>query len=409
MRPQMAFVSPVFMFPNDTGGRIRTTNILRGLKDGAFDVTLLCPASDEQKIEWADELRTVCDHLVAWRPPAKRPRWIRAFDLFAQLPVSVTPDQDRNAQASVLRSLTQGSFDVAVFDFVHASVLLPAQIDMATVCFTHNVEAEIFARHAAQASRAAMRYIWTKQHAKMRRFEGRSLKRFTSVIAVSERDASQFRESYEIAMPTTIPTGVDLDYFAWQAPPAIEHDHPPTVAFVGSMDWDANIDGVRHFLMAVWPLIQNTIPESRFTVIGRNPPATLLDAARNLKGVSFTGFVDDVRPYMRQAHVSVIPLRVGGGTRIKAFEAMAMGCPIVSTSIGIEGLDVIDGEHYMRRDSPADQAAGVIELLRDATLRNDISRRARRCVEENFGHRVAARVFEEACLSALAMHADSKN
>src|SRR6185295_7599695 len=159
------------------------------------------------------------------------------------------------------------------------------------------------------------------------------------------------------------------------------------------MDWDANVDGIRHFLTESWPLIQAERPDAQFVVVGRRPPAALVEQARALRGVRFTGFVDDVRPYVRAAHAFVIPLRIGGGTRIKAFEAMAMGCPVVSTGIGIEGLDVTPDEHFLLCTDAASQARAVLELLKDAALRQGLAGRARECVESRFGHRVAAQVF----------------
>jgi glycosyltransferase involved in cell wall biosynthesis len=140
-------------------------------------------------------------------------------------------------------------------------------------------------------------------------------------------------------------------------------------------------------------------------VVGRDPPASLRALAHATSGISFTGFVDDVRPYVRAAHVCTIPLRIGGGTRIKAFEAMAMGCPVVSTSIGIEGLEVRDGDHFLKRDLATEQAAAIVGLLHDRAWRDRLSRHARDCVEQHFGHRVAARAFEHACQTAMAVHA----
>ncbi|MFL6661785.1 MAG: glycosyltransferase [Rhizobacter sp.] len=399
-RPRLAFVSPLFLFPNDAGGKIRTTNILRGLKDGAFDVTLISPATAEQQGEWAGELQRVCDRFVAWQPARVRPRWQRALALLGALPVNVAADRTAPALATVHKTLATERFDVAVFDFVHAAVLRPPRLDAATVCFTHNVEAEIFARHATQAKGALMRRVWASQHRKMQRFEQESLRGFDAVVAVSERDAKHFRERQGVANAAVIPTGVDLDFFAWQAPPPADARTPPTVVFTGSMDWSANIDGVQFFLDEVWPLVIAQVPQARFVVVGRNPPSSLVERARG-QAVTFTGFVDDVRPHVHGAHVFVIPLRVGGGTRIKAFEAMAMGCPMVSTAIGIEGLDVVDGEHYLCRDAPDAQASAIVDLLGNAELRGRLSVQARRCVEAQFGHRVAAAVFEQICLGAL--------
>ncbi len=411
-RPRLAFVSPNFLFPNDTGGRIRTTNILRGMKGGAFDITLIGPAAQEQQSTWATELRSACDHFSPWTPTRARARWERALDLAGPLPVNVAADRTSAGVSAVRKALHDQRFDLVVFDFVHAAVLRPDRMTEASVCFTHNVEAEIFRRHATQASNPVMRGIWSSQHAKMARFERDALRRFTSVVAVSERDAAFFREHYGIESVETIPTGVDLDFFAWKEPPLIDDAHAPTVVFTGSMDWDANIDGIKHFLAQSWPIVLAERPDARFVIVGRRPPSALVDQVRASQGVTLTGFVDDVRPHVHAAHAFVIPLRVGGGTRIKAFEAMAMGCPVVSTSIGIEGLDITPDEHFLLRDDAAGLARGVLELLAGEERRRALSRRARQCVEMRFGHRVAAQAFEQICLraveaSAIPAHIDA--
>jgi polysaccharide biosynthesis protein PslH len=399
-RRRLAFVSPVFLLPADTGGRIRTRNVLRGLRGGAFEVTLASPATGAQQVQHGDELRMLCDHFVPWRPAAERPRWLRAFDLLGELPVNVVPDARGGGRAAVQHLLRDGQFDVVVFDFVHTAVLVPQPCPAPAVCFTHNVEAEIFARHSRTAGHAPMRRVWASQAAKMRRYEAASLRCFERVIAVSERDARHFADDYALPRVEVIPTAVDLEFFAWQMPPAVGSAHPPTVAFTGSMDWAANVDGVQHFLDVVWPRVVARRPDARFVVVGRNPPPALVKAARTLPGVHFPGFVDDVRPHVRAAHAFAIPLRVGGGTRIKAFEAMAMGIPVVSTAIGIEGLDVRPDEHFLLRETGAEQAEALLALFDDAMLRERLSRAARERVESHFGHLAVARVFEQICLRA---------
>jgi polysaccharide biosynthesis protein PslH len=399
VRPRLAFVSPVFLFPADTGGRIRTTNILRGLKGGEFDVTLLMPVGKRAQEEWAGSIATLCDQLVAWTPTPQRPRWRRAGDLLSPLPVNVVADRRPAALRAVADLLGSKAFDIVVFDFVHSAALRPANVNAATLCFTHNVEAEIFERHAAQARGFAMRRIWASQARKMRRFEADVLPKFTGVVAVSQRDAEALRARYGVSLLEVIPTGVDLDYFRW-SPPRTD-DGVPRVVFTGSMDWDANVDGISHFLMHIWPLIRLQLPKAQFVVVGRNPPSALLDKARTTSGVVFTGFVDDVRPHVYAADVFVIPLRVGGGTRIKAFEAMAMGRAVVSTSIGIEGLGLEADQHFLQRDDAAGFADAVVALLRDLQARTALAERARAFVEEWFGHIAAAKAFERACQNAL--------
>lgn len=401
-KPRLAFVSTVFLQPEDAGGKIRSSNILRGLKGGAFETTLISPGTPALAVQWASELARLADHFVHWPQPGSRPRWMRALDLMRRVPVNVSHEATAAARATVERALAESGFDVVVFDFVHATELMPAGLKLASVCFTHNVEAEIFERHAQNSRGTAMGWVWASQAIKMRRYERESLNRYTSVIAVSDRDAKQFAKDCGLPDVSVIPTAVDLDFFSWSEPLREPLNHRPTVVFTGSMDWMANVDGVAYFLAEVWPLVLARLPDARFVVVGRNPPAALLRQAQDAKGVEFTGFVDDVRPHVRGAQAFVIPLRVGGGTRIKAFEAMAMGCPVVSTSIGIEGLDVEAEHHYLLRDTPGALAQGVIDLLTNPALRMGVSEAARQVVEQRFGHMAAARVFEGICQKAMA-------
>ncbi|PTT87266.1 hypothetical protein DBR42_12050, partial [Pelomonas sp. HMWF004] len=173
---KVAFISPVFLHPADAGGKIRTGNILRGLKEsGQFDLTLLSPATPAQQRQWQAELDRQCHRFVGWAPSAAVPRWRRAPDLLSPLPINVAADRTPAAMAAVQALLAAETFDVVVFDFVHAAVLWPAGLTGATVCFTHNVEAEIFERHAKTAASAPLRWLWASQAGKMRRFEREAL------------------------------------------------------------------------------------------------------------------------------------------------------------------------------------------------------------------------------------------
>jgi glycosyltransferase involved in cell wall biosynthesis len=400
-KPRLAFISPLFLFPNDAGGKIRTTNILRGMKGGAFHIVLAMPATGDQVREWMPQIDAICDELIVWQPSPPRPRWRRALDLLNRLPVNIVNDRTPAATSAVAELAADSNIDILVFDFVHSAVTRPESMSAVSVCFTHNVEAEIFARHAEKASSVIWRKIWAALYVKMKRFEGKVLRAFDTVIAVSERDVLAFKNEYGVADALAIPTGVDLDFFAYRRPPAIDESNPPRVVFTGSMDWAANIDGVQFFLTEVWPRVLAAIPNAVFVVVGRNPPAGLLATARTCKQVEFTGFVDDVRPYVHAAHAFIIPLLVGGGTRIKAFEAMAMGCPVVSTSIGIEGLDAREDVDYLKKDDAASISAAIVELIESETLRDRLSSSARALVEQRFGHKVAANVFEQICLGSL--------
>ena len=346
------------------------------------------------RTRFAAEISAVCDRFVSWPEPRRGRafRVARLRHLVSRVPVPVATDRSRPGRRVVADELANGA-DVVVFDFLHSTVLAPAGLAVPSVLFTHNVESEIFRRHADLAKNPVKKTIFRDQLRKMERFESAALHRFHTVVAVSGRDADCFRESFGLARAEVIPTGVDTDFFAYTPP-----GDSRAVAFTGSMDWLANIDGVDWFLEQVWDRVVREVPGARFKVIGRNPPAHLIEKAR-AKGLpwDFTGFVDDVRPHVRGCSAYAIPLRVGGGTRLKAFEAMALGCPVVSTSIGVEGLPVEPDRHYLRADSAPDFAATLVRLLREAGLRERLAHEARRHVEEGFSFLRVARTFEEIC------------
>jgi glycosyltransferase involved in cell wall biosynthesis len=230
----------------------------------------------------------------------------------------------------------------------------------------------------------------------MWRYERTTLERFDGVVAVSTRDRDFFVKEYGLDNVSVIPTGVDLDFFAYKSPPPGRE-----IVFTGSMDWLANQDGIEYFMDDVWPLITARVPDARMTVVGRSAPPALVEraAARGLAW-SFTGFVDDVREYMHRANAYVIPLRVGGGTRIKAYEAMASGCPVVSTTIGVEGLPLQSGSHYLLADDAAALAARICELLENHDRATALARNARAYMESRFSFVVAAAAFEHICVKA---------
>ncbi len=391
--PRLLVISPRFLFPMDQGGKIRTANILKRMKGGAFELTLASPAPQES-VQFQEDIARVCDAFVSWPEPSAS-RLLRVAALLDRAPVAAAADRSSAGRAVIAQALAAKP-DVVLVDFPHAAVLLPdGALEPASVIFTHNVEAEIF---------ELWRLVWREQSRKMRRFEGDALRRFDSVIAVSTRDGKALTALYDLKRVETIDTGVDLDFYGFA--PA-ERALPfggsgGTVVFTGAMDWRANIDGIEFLMDEVWPIVIRARPDANAVIVGRNPPADLIAKARE-RGLAweFTGFVDDIRPYVAAGHVYVIPLRVGSGTRIKAFEAMSMGRPVVSTTVGVEGLDVTHGAHYLAADTAEAFAAAILRLLDDAGLRERLARAARARVEERFSWSHVARQFEDICLRAL--------
>ncbi len=391
MKRRLLVVSPRFLFPLDQGGRIRTANTLRHMKGGAFHITLVSPAPADAD-RWQADIATVCDEFRSW--PEPRPsRLGRIAALFGNLPVAVASDVS-DAGRRVVRDAIAEKPDAVLVDFPHAAVLLPPVLPAASIIFTHNVEAEIFERQIA-LTKPPMRWVWRHEAKKMRRFEGDVLRAFDTVIAVSERDAKALEAQYAIPKVHPVQTGVDVEYYAWVSPQSVTP--PPsdggTLVFTGAMDSRSNIEGIQFLLREVWPRILAARPKANALIVGRNPPTALVAEAKS-RGFdwSFSGYVDDVRPFVAKAHA-------------KVFEAMAMGAPVVSTGLGVEGLAITPGEHYLRADDAQAFADAVIALFADPARRQTLSSAARTLVETRFSWTAVTGAFEAICLRADAKNA----
>jgi glycosyltransferase involved in cell wall biosynthesis len=288
---------------------------------------------------------------------------------------------------------------VLVCDFLAPSPNVPDALPCATLLFQHNVEALIWQRHWQVARNPVTKaYLWD-QWRKMRRFEAAECRRYDHVVAVSAADREIMERDYGLqGRVSDVPTGVDTDFFRPVGDVPVESS---SLVFTGSMDWLPNPDAIRYFAAEILPRIRSQVPEVSLTVVGRHPTPDLVELARREPAIKLTGFVNDVRPYMERAAVYVVPLRIGGGTRLKVYEAMAMEKPIVSTTIGAEGLPVTDGEELLLADDPQHFADAVVALLRDPARARAIGRAGAERVRRDFGWAGVATRFTEACERAV--------
>jgi glycosyltransferase involved in cell wall biosynthesis len=275
------------------------------------------------------------------------------------------------------------------------AVNLPQTLPCPSILFTHNVEAEIWRRHAENPQGVLRRRLYRQQWRRMLRFEGRTIARFDRVLAVSDVDRDTFQRLYphDLRAPiSVIPTGVDTQYFAPAAAPEARRRN---LVFTGSMDWLPNVDGIEYFCRDILPLVRNEMPDVTLTVVGRAPTPSIRRLGAE-PGIDVTGRVDDVRPYLAQSTLYIVPLRIGGGTRLKIFEAMSAGRAVVSTSIGAEGLPTVPGRHLALADTPEAFAREVVSLLRDEDARNQLARAARELVTTHYDWAAAAGHLEAA-------------
>ena len=264
------------------------------------------------------------------------------------------------------RLLAENEFDLIQVESIHLMNYLPAlrtaRNHPPIVCDWHNVESDLMRQYAGHESNFARRTYARRTARLMSEAEERALTIFDAHIAVSEVDAKRLRSINSDAKIFVIENGVDAAFYAGE-----HSDTKNRIVFVGSMDYHANIEGAASFVRDVWPMIHQRQPALRFTIVGRNPPAVITELG-STAGVEVTGSVADVRPYYLEALAAVVPLNVGGGSRLKVLEAMAAGVPVVSTTLGAEGLDVNDGENILLVESVTKIAAAIFKLIDDPDL-----------------------------------------
>lgn len=380
------------LVPPDSGGKIRSFHIAKELAK-IHEVTLFTFYVEEPNDEHhslAPLFRKVVTHplkVSTGRGIGEALGYLANF--FAPLPYSLSKYCRPEVARHLREVLAAERYDIILCDFVNAAGVVPFDLGIPVVLFTHNVEAMIWKRHWEVAANPIWKFVFKREYEKMRAAELGYLRRSTQVLTVSDTDATFFAKDISPARITTIPTGVDIDYFQ----PA-GGEEPDSVVFTGSMDWMPNEDGILYFVKEILPLIRQQRPAAKLWVVGRKPGRSIRALAESDPGIQVTGRVKDIRPYIAKGSVYVVPLRVGSGTRLKIFEAMAMGKAVVSTTIGAEGLPVTSGSDIVLADEPNRFADEVCRLLDSAEDRKRIGDVARRLVGEKYSWAAVARHLE---------------
>jgi glycosyltransferase involved in cell wall biosynthesis len=389
---KILWVKSDFLHPTTKGGHIRTLETLKRLHQ-RHEIHYVALDLPEQRggVERSGEYCTKA-YPIPHSVPARNTAgyFLQAFGgLFSSMPVSVSRYQSDAMQRQVETLQRAEKFDAIVCDFLFPAVNIS---DLGScVLFQHNVEAMIWKRHAETAASTLRRAYFGGQYDRMLRFEGEVCRAVKSIIAVSDVDAATMRSKYGGSRIAAVPTGVDVDYFT----PKGEQQPSTDLIFLGSMDWMPNIDGVQWFVNEILPLIRKQRPECSVAIVGRTPDAGIQQLAQNDKSIRVTGTVPDVRPYLWEVALSIVPLRIGGGTRLKIYEAMAAKIPVVSTTVGAEGLDVCDGENIHIADSPAEFANRCLALLEDKDSRCRMAQAAFEMISSRYSWDVVSRRFEE--------------
>jgi glycosyltransferase involved in cell wall biosynthesis len=379
-------------FPPDSGKRTRTWNLLRRLAQ-RHDVTLLCygdPRGEPFKAVSSEgiEVQTV--------PPLRRDVGLNFYgrlflNLFSRYPYSVVKHSTRRYRDRLLQLLFQGQFDLIHCEWTPYARFLGAAEGLPTLIMAHNVESQIWKRRAMHARRAVEHAFFAVQATKMELFERRVVRQASLTAAVTELDARHIA-AWGAPRVSIVENGVDTEFFI----PTQGTGEGEKLLFLGAFDWFANQDCVEYLLAEILPLVLRHAPRAKLQVVGRKLPEALRKRWACFDGVELVGEVPDVRPYLASAAVVVVPLRIGGGSRIKILEAFAMKKAVVSTSVGAEGLAVSDGVHLLLADSAASFGECTIRLLASPEQRAALGESGRKLVEERYSWDQIALCLESA-------------
>ena len=393
--------SPYLPYPLDHGGRIRTFLLLRELVRRGHDVVLVPLLADDRELAQVAGLEEAGVRVE----PIVHPRRfgvLTAADRLRKLANLARGRSDvlarfwSDAAVRTARSLG-GGVDVVLAEVLWAAPLALAIDGAARVLNAHNVESIIADRTAEQTAGTLRRTLARLEARGLKKDEARLLGGFDSVVCVSDVDRDAMASMAPHVAVEVIGNCVDTERLQPLEPVS---DGPPVCLFIGSANYPPNLTAVEHFATRVLPKVREELPGARFVVVGADPPERLRRLASDDAGVEIRGYVDDVVDSYRGCTQSVVPIQVGGGTRTKILEALALQRPVVSTTVGAEGLPVEHEEHLLIADGAAAMAAAVVRLHTDTVLRDRLVRDGRALVENRGSARAAGEALERVLMAA---------
>lgn len=371
-----------FPWPTNTGKRIRTFNLLSRLGKEHEIVYLAYgdPASDSCRAVAEADMTPVA--LERKLPPKQGPVFYARLlaNLLSPYPYIVTSHYTRQYNRRMHELIAQHQPDIVMAEWTPYALNFKGLRGLKKVIVAHNMEYRIWRRYYRNETDALRRLYIREQMIKVERFERRAFGWADGATAVAEAEAGEIRTWHPELAVQVVENGVDLDYFHPQQTPEAHG----RLVFTGSMDWRPNQDAVNYFMQDILPLVVKHHPEALVSFVGRNPTENLLAYDRD-PHARVTGTVDDVRPYIAESEVYVVPLRIGGGSRLKILEALAMQKAVVSTSVGAEGLDITPGENILLADTPEEFTNQIGRLLKDPSLRTSLGKKGRELVTARYG------------------------
>jgi sugar transferase (PEP-CTERM/EpsH1 system associated) len=370
-----------FPWPLNTGKRIRSYNLAAALAAQHHVSYLAYGGNDSPAFRALADARL---HPVAVPEPDRRKHGARFYlrlllNLASPYPYIVTSHRSAAFRAAVNRLVTAGGFDLVICEWTPYAIFVRDFHRPKRVLVAHNIESHIWQRYEEHETNPLRRWYIARQRAKVQAFEKAAFAWVDGATAVSEADAAEIRALGGPGPVAVVDNGVDIGYFEPQG--GVEDPHK--LVFTGSMDWRPNQDAAHWFVGEIWPRLRAARPALSCTFVGRDPPADVVELGR-VPGITITGTVPDVRPMIDAAAAYIVPLRIGGGSRLKILEALAMRKAVISTRVGAEGLRLDDGRHMLLADHPGEFAAAVLRVLDDAALRRRLGEAGRAHVVEHY-------------------------
>ncbi len=387
---RLLFITEKFPYPLNNGGNIRTFHILKTLGK-AFEVTLFSQEPERERDMAVDFVKKVCHDVVIFPRKRRSPIWKAYYllhSLFSTIPYPLNKNYSKDMECGIVKSFENKGFDAVHFNHIDAAIYLDSikkvqgQKKPCFIFDTHNILSELLDGMMREHPNLCVSKYIAIQKKKMRKLEYKYFHSVDRCFVCSEHEAEKIRNIEPKTPLAVVPNGVDIDHFRRRKDFPKETEKQRLI-FVGAMDYYPNTDGVLFFAEEILPLILQKKPNVEFLVVGNNPSRSIKELESRLP-IGVVGHVADVRDYIESGHVFVVPLRSGGGTRLKVLDAMASSIAVVSTSLGAEGIRVKNEENILLADTPEKFAESVLRLLNDASLSEKIRKNGNKLVNKHY-------------------------
>lgn len=396
---RVLLLTQVLPYPPDSGPKVKTYHVLKYLAQ-QHDVTLVSFVRESDKPEYIQHLETLCERVIT--VPITRSK-IRDLLFLGKSLLNGQPWMMLRDERSEMHKVLADLAAQTTFDVVHADQTNMGQYALQftksrKVLDLHNALWMLYKRLAETTSLTSpMRYILSRDWKLLKKYEGELCRQFDAVTAVSEEDRSLLIEAGANDDITVIPIAIDTDEQAQIA----RRPSGPHIVHIGTMYWQPNIDGITWFLDEIYPRIKQQVPDVRCTLIGARPPASIVERSNTDRTLTVTGYVEDPLPFLEDSSMMVVPLRAGGGMRVKIINALSQGIPMVSTTLGCEGINVTNNKDILIADDAESFAAATVRLLIEAELNKQLTYEGRQTATNLYDYRQACRPLDEVYASKV--------